>query len=395
MNIDACVLQQKDYIVEMRRYFHAHPEVSLKEFKTAARIEEELDKIGVEHVRVGETGIYARIEGRKPTQRPTKKVALRADMDALGLDDLKSCEYASQNPGFCHACGHDGHTATLLAAARILKSKQDEFAGEVRLFFQQAEEIGQGARQFVAAGLLDGVDRVYGQHVTNTLNVGQVGVVGGPLNASCDFFRIEVKGKSAHVSMPHKGVDALYVASQIVVALQSIVARSTDPMESAVVGIGKAWAGSQYNIVAEDAVLEGTVRTFNPSVREFTNKRLTEIVENTAHMYGAEASVIIKNYSNPLINDMKAAGEVKHVAEKIVGAENIVSDYPKSMMAEDFADYLPHCCGAFAYFGTHSEKAGTDKPNHNGYFDIDEQGLLVACSLFVRYALFVLDEQCE
>ena len=267
---------------------------------------------------------------------------------------------------------------------------ENDFAGEVRFFFQQAEEIGQGARQFVAAGLLEGVDRIYGQHVTNTLNVGQVGVVAGPLNASCDFFRIEVKGKGAHVSMPHKGVDALYVASQIVVAVQSIVARSTDPMESAVVGIGKAWAGTQYNIVAEEAVLEGTVRTFLPEVREATNRRLTDIVEKTAEMLGAKTSIVIKNYSNPLINDADATKEAKLVAQEIVGAENIITDYPKSMMAEDFADYLPHCKGTFVYFGTHSDKPGTDRPNHNGFFDIDEEGLLVACNMFVRYALYAL-----
>lgn len=390
MAIDTCVLEQKDYIVGMRRYFHAHPEVSLKEFKTSVRIEEELDKVGIEHTRVGETGVYARVVGKKTVEGKTKIVALRADMDALGMDDLKNCEYSSQNPGFCHACGHDGHTATLLAAARILKSMENDFAGEVRFFFQQAEEIGQGARQFVAAGLLEGVDRIYGQHVTNTLNVGQVGIVAGPLNASCDFFRIEVKGKGAHVSMPHKGVDALYVASQIVVTVQSIVARSTDPMESAVVGIGKAWAGTQYNIVAEEAVLEGTVRTFLPEVREATNRRLTDIVEKTAEMLGANASIVIKNYSNPLINDADATKEAKLVAQEIVGAENIVTDYPKSMMAEDFADYLPHCKGTFVYFGTHSNKPGTDRPNHNGYFDIDEEGLLVACNMFVRYALYAL-----
>lgn len=390
MAIDTCVLAQKDYIVGMRRYFHAHPEVSLKEFQTSARIEEELDKVGIEHTRVGETGVYARVVGKKVGEGKTKIVALRADMDALGMEDLKNCEYSSQNSGFCHACGHDGHTATLLAAARILKSMENDFAGEVRFFFQQAEEIGQGARQFVAAGLLEGVDRIYGQHVTNTLNVGQVGVVAGPLNASCDFFRIEVKGKGAHVSMPHKGVDALYVASQIVVAVQSIVARSTDPMESAVVGIGKAWAGTQYNIVAEEAVLEGTVRTFLPEVREATNRRLSDIVEKTAEMLGAKASIVIKNYSNPLINDADATKEAKLVAQEIVGAENIITDYPKSMMAEDFADYLPHCKGTFVYFGTHSDKPGTDRPNHNGFFDIDEVGLLVACNMFVRYALYVL-----
>ena len=390
MAIDPVVLQQKDYIVQMRRYFHAHQEVSLHEFKTAARIEEELDKIGLEHRRVGETGVYARLVGKKAAGGPTRIVALRADMDALGMDDLKDCEYASQNKGFCHACGHDGHTATLLAAARILKSMENDFAGEVRFFFQQAEEIGQGARQFVSAGLLQGVDRIYGSHVTNTLPVGRVGTAPGPLNASCDFFRIEVKGRGAHVSMPHKGVDALYAAAQIVTSLQSIVARSTDPMQSVVLGIGKMTAGTQYNIVAEEAELEGTVRTFDPAVREFVNKRLTDIATSTAAMLGAEARVTIKSYSNPLINDAEAAAEVRDVAASIVDAENVDFAYPKSMMAEDFADYLPHCKGAFLYFGTHSEKPGTDKPNHNGYFDIDEEGLLVACSMFVRYALYVL-----
>ena len=390
MAIDTCVLEQKDYIVGMRRYFHAHPEVSLKEFKTSVRIEEELDKVGIEHTRVGETGVYARVVGKKVGEGKAKIVALRADMDALGMEDLKNCEYSSQNPGFCHACGHDGHTATLLAAARILKSMENDFAGEVRFFFQQAEEIGQGARQFVAAGLLEGVDRIYGQHVTNTLNVGQVGVVAGPLNASCDFFRIEVKGKGAHVSMPHKGVDALYVASQIVVAVQSIVARSTDPMESAVVGIGKAWAGTQYNIVAEEAVLEGTVRTFLPEVREATNRRLTDIVEKTAEMLGAKASIVIKNYSNPLINDADATKEAKLVAQEIVGAENIITDYPKSMMAEDFADYLEKCPGAFFFVGSgdgsHREAGHGDGPCllHNSSYDYNDACLPIAASVFAR-----------
>lgn len=258
------------------------------------------------------------------------------------------------------------------------------------LFLPAAEETA-GARQFVAAGLLEGVDRIYGQHVTNTLNVGQVGIVAGPLNASCDFFRIDVKGKGAHVSMPHKGVDALYVASQIVVAVQSIVARSTDPMESAVVGIGKAWAGTQYNIVAEEAVLEGTVRTFLPEVREATNRRLTDIVEKTAECSRAPTQASSsRTIPNPLSTTRIATKEAKLVAQEIVGAENIVTDYPKSMMAEGFADYLPHCKGTFVYFGTHSNKPGTDRPNHNGYFDIDEEGLLVACNMFVRYALYAL-----
>lgn len=394
LHIDPSVLKLQDYIVGMRRYFHAHPEVSLKEFKTSERIKAELDAAGIDYEGVGETGICARIKGKKPLAAGAKPriVALRADMDALGMQDLKTCEYASQNEGFCHACGHDGHTASLLAAARILKERENEFSGEVRLFFQQAEEIGQGARQFVAAGLLKGVDRILGAHVTPSLEVGQVAAMPGPINASCDYFRIRIKGKGAHVSKPHLGIDALYIASQIVVALQSIVARSTDPMDSVVVGVGKAWAGTQYNIVAEEAELEGTTRAFTPEVRAFTNKRVKDIAEQTAALYGASCEVTVKDYSLPLITDAGVAAEVRAVAQTIVGPEGIVADYPKSMQAEDFADYMPHCRGAFVYFGTRSDKPGTEYSNHNGRFDIDERGLLVSCSLYVNYALWVLND---
>ena len=389
------VLEQKEYLTSMRQYFHAHPEVSLQEYHTCERIEKELDLAGIPHRRVGETGVYAWIDGKKETadqKKASRIMVLRADIDALAMEDLKTVPYHSENPGVCHACGHDGHTASLLAAARILKERENEFSGEVRLFFQQAEEIGQGARQFVAAGLLKGVDRILGAHVTPSLEVGQVAAMPGPINASCDYFCIRIKGKGAHVSKPHLGIDALYIASQIVVALQSIVARSTDPMDSVVVGVGKAWAGTQYNIVAEEAELEGTTRAFTPEVRAFTNKRVKDIAEQTAALYGAACEVNVKDYSLPLITDAGVAAEVRAVAQTIVGPGGIVTDYPKSMQAEDFADYMPHCRGAFVYFGTRSDKPGTEYSNHNGHFDIDERGLLVSCSLYVNYALWVLND---
>lgn len=387
-HIDADVLDQKARLVALRRHFHAHPEISLKEYQTAQRIEAELDQLGIAHRRVGETGVYATIEGE--ASGVSRTVALRADMDALGMQDLKECEYASTHPGLCHACGHDAHTAALLVAARVLKARSHTFSGQVRLFFQQAEEIGQGARQFVAAGLLEGVDRIYGSHVTSTLPAGQVGIVAGPMNASCDFFRIRVQGKGAHVSQPHKGVDALYVASQIVVALQSIVSRSTDPMQALVVGVGKAWAGTQYNILAQEAVLEGTTRALTHEVRALAQERVCAIAEQTAALYGAKAEVQFEAYSMPLINDAQAASEIAQVAADIVGTENVITDYPKSMGAEDFADYLPHCQGAFLYFGTRGQTAGSDSSIHNGHFDIDEEAMLIACNLYVRYALSVL-----
>ena len=196
MPLKSYVTDEKDYIIGMRRYFHAHPEVSLKEFGTCKRIEEELDAFGIPHRRVGETGVYAWLDGGLGAGTI---VALRADIDALAMDDLKDVSYHSQNPGFCHACGHDGHAATLLAAAKILKAKQNEFSGQIRFFFQQAEEIGQGARLFVREGLLDGVSRVFGVHVASGIESGKISVTKGPQNASCDYFKITVTGRGAHV----------------------------------------------------------------------------------------------------------------------------------------------------------------------------------------------------
>ena len=382
---------ERDYLVGMRRYFHAHPEPSLREFETCKKIEEELDRFGIPHRRVGETGVYGWIDGGKG--REGRVIALRADMDALEMEDQKTVPYRSQNPGVCHACGHDGHTATLLTAAKILKSRQKEFAGQIRLFFQQAEEIGQGARLFVKEGLLDGVDRVYGAHAASGYESGTICLTKGPQDASCDYFKIRVTGRGAHVSKPHLGVDALYVAAQIVVALQSIVARNTDPLETVVVGVGVLHAGSQYNIVAEHAELEGTTRSFSPEVRRFTNERVIRIARETAALYGAEAEVEFQDFAAPLINDAQVVDEVTAVTRRFLPEDCIIADREKELGADDFADYLAAAKGMYAFFGTHSEKKpGTGYAHHHGLFDMDEDGLLLSCNVYVDYALWVLQE---
>ena len=338
MAVKPYVLAEQAYLTDLRRHFHAHPEVSLKEYETCKKIEAELDSMGIPHKRIGETGVYGWIDGKKAGDGVT--VALRADIDALAMDDLKEVSYHSQNAGVCHACGHDAHTATLLTAAKILKAKENEFSGQVRLFFQQAEEIGQGARQFVQAGLLDGVTRVFGAHVTSHLDSGKISLTAGPQNASCDYFKIQIHGKGAHVSTPQLGVDALYIASQIVVQLQTIVSRNTDPLETVVVGVGKLEAGTQYNIVAEHAVLEGTTRSFLPEVRKFTNDRVVRIAKETAALYGAEAEVEFLDFAAPLVNDAKAVEEVTAVTAEFLPREDIISDFEKALGADDFADYL-------------------------------------------------------
>ena len=391
------VLEQKEYLTSMRQYFHAHPEVSLQEYHTCERIEKELDLAGIPHRRVGETGVYAWIDGKKETadqKKASRIMVLRADIDALAMEDLNTVPYHSENPGVCHACGHDAHAATLLTAARILKSKEAEFSGQIRLFFQQAEEIGAGARLFVQDGLLDGAARVFGAHVSSRLESGKIALTAGPQNASCDYFKIKVTGRGAHVSTPHLGIDAAYVASQIVVNLQSIVARSTNPLETVVVGVGVVRAGTQYNIVAEHAEIEGTTRSFLPEVREFTNRRVREIAEQTARMYGAEAEVEFKDFAAPLINDVQAVKEVTAVTEQLICREQIVSDYEKALGADDFADYLAVTRGMYAFVGTHSEKKpGSGVAHHHGLFDLDEEALLLSCNVYVDYALWVMEAE--
>lgn len=391
------VLEQKEYLTSMRQYFHAHPEVSLQEYHTCERIEKELDLAGIPHRRVGETGVYAWIDGKKETadqKKASRIMVLRADIDALAMEDLKTVPYHSENPGVCHACGHDAHAATLLTAARILKAKEAEFSGQIHLFFQQAEEIGAGARLFVQDGLLDGAARVFGAHVSSRLESGKIALTAGPQNASCDYFKIKVTGRGAHVSTPHLGIDAAYVASQIVVNLQSIVARSTNPLETVVVGVGVVRAGTQYNIVAEHAEIEGTTRSFLPEVREFTNRRVREIAEQTARMYGAEAEVEFKDFAAPLINDVQAVKEVTAVTEQLICREQIVSDYEKALGADDFADYLAVTRGMYAFVGTHSEKKpGSGVAHHHGLFDLDEEALLLSCNVYVDYALWVMEAE--
>lgn len=394
------VLKERDYIIGKRRYFHSHPELSLKEFNTAKVIEEELDSFGIPHERVGETGVYAVIEGKKAAGAPEEKkrcIALRADMDALPMEDLKEgCVYRSQNAGVCHACGHDGHTATLLGAAKILKEKENEFSGRIKLFFQQAEEIGAGAKLFVKAGLMEDVERVYGAHVSPKLPSGTISFTAGPMNASCDYFKIKIKGKGAHVSTPELGVDALYIAAQTVNALQSIVSRGTSPLDTVIVGVGRLDAGTSYNIVAENAVLEGTTRAFTHESRERTNKRLREIAESSAKMLGGIAKVEFKDYAAPLINDGGACDEASKVAERLIPAENIIRNQEKALVADDFADYLALAKGVYGFLGTHNDKnPDTGVAQHNGHFDIDEEALLLSCNVYVDYALAFLEGEFD
>ena len=377
--------EEKEYLTSIRRDFHRHPELSLREFRTATRIEEDLDCFGIPHTRVGETGVLGILRG---SGTGTGVIVLRADMDALPIQETSGTEYCSQTPGVMHACGHDVHTACLLGAAKILAKHRAEFGGEIRFIFQPAEEIGQGAKPFVKAGALEGADRVFGIHTASDLRIGTVGLKPGLNNAAVDHFSIQVHGKSAHVSTPQLGVDALYIASQIVVALQALVTRLTSPVEPVMIGVGKLNAGTTYNALAESAVLEGTTRTISQESRD----RIQALVSKTAHhiadIYGGTVNVAWTDFAAPLINDQQVCLEAAGVVEELWSEGKVVVDRKLSLGGDNFAEYLLHVPGAYAYLGTGNPALpNTVVSNHNGNFDVDEDALIMGAGLYAGYAL--------
>lgn len=379
------ILEIKDEVIALRRHFHQYPEASLKEYKTAAKIKEELDKLNISYETIGETGVLGVIQGGLGEG---KTVLLRADIDALELNDDKEVAYKSKNKGLNHACGHDGHTAALLGAARILKKRQSLFKGTVKLAFQQAEEIGAGGRLFVQAGALKDVDGVFGIHLDSSVEVGKLVSVPGATNASCDIVKIVVHGKSSHVAAPHLGIDALATAASIIVEAQKIVSRQTSPLESVVVGFGVLNAGTRYNIVANRAEIEGTVRAFSHESRAQVLESLKKIAENIAESHGASIEFEVYDAAAPLINDEESAKFGAKIAEKIVGKENVITNFPKSLGADDFADFLAEVPGVYGRVGTKNhENPDTHYAHHHNQFDIDEESLLLATQFHTQYAL--------
>ena len=380
---------EKNYTkaVELRRYFHSHPELPKEEFNTAKRIEEELDKLNIEHKRVGETGVYAEIIGTKD-DKANKTIVLRADIDALPIEETNNCEYKSLNEGVMHACGHDAHTASLLVSAKILSENKNLFSGKIKLCFQQAEEIGYGARLFIDGGYLEGASRSFGIHVGSNIPVGSIVIMEGANNASVDWFRISIEGKASHVSTPELGCDAAYIISQIVVAVQSLVTRTTSPMENVLIGIGKINAGTGYNIVAENATAEGTIRVFSPEIRNSIKERLENLVYSISQIYGAKAHIEWKDFTSPLINDSISTKEAQIVARKLFEKDKIITSRKPSLSGDDMAEFINKVTGVYAFVGTRNEAIeNTTVAHHNSNFDIDENGLKTSIKITTLYAL--------
>ncbi|WP_212959259.1 M20 family metallopeptidase [Cohnella xylanilytica] len=369
-------------MVEWRRYLHRHPELSFREHRTSAWIAEKLEAWGLEVRRgVAGTGLVARLTGG----RPGRTIALRADIDALPIQDEKTSEYASSVPGVMHACGHDGHTAELLAVARYYSLHREETAGTRVFLFQPAEEtLPGGAVGMIADGALDGVDAVYGVHLWTPFPSGVAATRPGPFMASPDEFEVEIVGRGGHGGLPHQSVDALVAGAHLVFALQTIVSRNVDPLESAVVSVGMLNAGSARNVIAERCTLAGTVRTFTPEARAHIRQRIEEVARHVGAMHGAEAKVAYYEGYPPVVNDAAEAERFFRVASSILEPGD-VRRCDGIMAGEDFSYYLRERPGCFFFVGAGAED-GSSAPHHHPRFDIDEKAMLTAAKLLVGVA---------
>lgn len=383
MTIQERILNVENELIALRRHFHQYPEASLKEYETAKKIKSELTQYGIAYKEIAETGVLAIIEGKKG---PGKTVMLRADIDALEIPEETNAVYASKNTGLSHSCGHDAHTAMGLITAKLLKELSHEFAGTVYVAFQPAEEIGAGAKQFVASGEIETVDEAFAVHVRSDMPSHVIGVRPGPVNASCDIFKIEVIGESSHVGKPHASRDALVTASEIVVALQTIVAREVDPVESAVVGVGKLHAGTRYNIVANHALIEGTTRAFSHEVRAHLNAAVERISRHIAQAHRCDIAISWHDAAAPVINDASLSESAQTVARDLNWVKGLETTYDKSMGADDFADYQVSKPGTYVLLGS-QESPRTAYGHHHEKFDIDESVLKTGVLFEVTYIL--------
>ena len=366
-------------IIKWRRHIHTYPELGMELPETAKFVAEKLTSWGIDvETEIGISGVIGDLKGNSG---PT--IALRADMDALPIQETGDVPFKSVHDGVMHACGHDGHTAMLLGAAKILSQKRKKLNGSVRFIFQPGEEGHFGAKHMIHDGCLSGVDEIYGIHLWNYQPYGEVGVKPGPILAAADKFTITIKGVGGHGAAPQGTVDAIVVGSQLVGAFQTIVSRNTNPIDSAVVTIGKFQSGNNFNIIADTAELIGTIRAYKEEVRELILNKMGDIISGTEKMFGATIEMdYIKGYP-PTVNAENTYEKLISSARKIVG-DNAKEPY-LSMGAEDFSYYANKIPGCFFFVGSSPlDREPLSVPHHCSHFDIDERALLVGSSIFVQ-----------
>ncbi|PLT29961.1 M20 family metallopeptidase [Peribacillus deserti] len=374
-------------VVEWRRYLHKHPELSFHEEKTSQFIYETLLSFGnLELSRPTRNSVVARLIGKDPG----KILAIRADIDALPIQEDTGLTFASENPGVMHACGHDGHTAILLGAAKILSEKQNELRGEIRFIFQHAEELYPGgAEELVEAGVMDGVDTVIGTHLWSPLEAGKIGIIYGPMLASPDTFYLTVKGRGGHGGLPHETVDSIAVAAQVVTNLQHIVSRNVDPIEQLVISVTKFAGGTTHNVIPGSVEIMGTVRSFNPSIREKVPEWMERVIKGITLAHGASYDFTFDFGYRPVINHDESTRFVHDTALELYGEASVELMKP-NMVGEDFSAYLQKADGCFFFTGAGNVEKGIIYPHHHPRFTIDEESLSMGIEMFVAAALKML-----
>lgn len=378
--------RREQAMITLRRELHRHPELSFQEERTAQLVAERLTAFGLDEVRpgVGGHGVLGILRGGQPG----KTVMVRADMDGLPLLEQNEVEYRSTNPKAMHACGHDGHITISLAVAEVLAAHREQVPGIIKFAFQPAEELGGGARPMIEEGVLEGPDvaAVIGLHLWNNLPVGQIGITSGPIFANADGFEIVVRGKGGHGALPHQTVDALTVASHIVVTLQTLVSRESTPLAPAVVSVGTFHSGSTFNIINEEAKLGGTFRTVTEEARTYLTRRIEEVARGVAEAMRASIEISFKVGVPAVINDEAVTQVVHKAGAEVLGAENIIKVNPVTI-ADDMSEFLLARPGCYFLMGSANEARGLNWPHHHPRFDFDEACLAPAAEILGRAAL--------
>ncbi len=374
------IKKYEDYVIKMRREFHMYPEVAFEEYRTSKRIKEELENMGFNVVGpIGTTGLLAELVGNKEG----KTVALRADFDALSMQEENEVEYKSTIDGMMHSCGHDTHTAMLLGAAKYFSENKDQVNGTLKLIFQHAEEQAPGgAIDFIKAGVMEDVDAVFGIHIHTKDETGKIVIKKGPAMAAPDEFSIKVSGVGTHASAPHTGIDPVLISAQVIQAFQNIVSRNVKPTDSAVISVCTINGGTAFNIIPETVEMSGTIRTLNNDTRKMIHDKMHSICKNIAEMTSSRIDLNIGLAYPPVINDIKMSDFALDIARKSLGEENVIEDTEPSMGGEDFSYYLQEVPGSFMWLG--ASKDGDKAYNHNPLFNPDEDAFLTGMLMHIN-----------
>jgi amidohydrolase len=374
-------------LIEIRRHLHSYPELGFREKLTAEYIASKLTAWNIPHqTGIAKTGTVAMLQGRKTSFR-LKTLAIRADIDALPIQEENDVPYKSKHDGTMHACGHDGHTAIALMTAYYLSRHLNDFAGTVKIIFQPAEEGPGGAKPTIEAGVLENpdVDAIVGLHLWNNLPLGSIGVRSGALMAAVEQFDLTVQGKGGHGALPHQTVDSIVVAAQIVSAMQTIVARNVNPIDSAVVTIGSFHAGNARNVIADTATIKGTIRYFNPEFNGYFHKRIETLIAGICQANGADYDLNYIEFYPPVINDVKITEMVRSIAADLVETPLGVVPECQTMGGEDMSFFLQAVPGCYFFLGSANPDRSLAYPHHHPRFDFDESALAVGVEMFVRF----------